>query len=126
MNAGSPHVDGDKEDPEMDDLDKEMRYMEVDKDDRQQVTEAMLQGHMSYGRTHEDAVLPAMQPSYPYLTNSQVQHIHTYICRLLMCWLLACSSCNPHCIPLIPNRSSLSNLILPHWHMLRKILSNFH
>jgi cellulose synthase A len=69
---GSPHVDGDKEDPEMDDLDKEMHYAEVDKDDRQQVTEAMLQGHMSYGRTHEDAVLPAMQPSYPYLTNSQV------------------------------------------------------
>jgi hypothetical protein len=99
MNAGSPHVDGDKEDPEMDDLDKEMHYTEVDKDDRQQVTEAMLQGHMSYGRTHEDAVLPAMQPSYPYLTNSQVQHIHTYMCSLLMCWFLACSSCNPHFIP---------------------------
>jgi hypothetical protein len=73
----------------MDDLDKEMHYTEVDKDDRQQVTEAMLQGHMSYGRTHEDAVLPAMQPSYPYLTNSQVQHIHMRLAYVLASCLLS-------------------------------------
>jgi hypothetical protein len=101
---GSPLVDGDEEDAaaELEELEKEMQHRyteedeeeleeeeEADKDDRRQhhhhyhhqhartTTEALLQGHMSYGRTHEDVVLTAAATicppsSFPLLTNHQV------------------------------------------------------
>jgi hypothetical protein len=103
-NIGSPVVDGDEEDAaaELEELEKEMQHRyteeeeeeleeeeEADKDDRRQhhhhyhhqhattTTDALLQGHMSYGRTHEDVVLTAAATicppsSFPLLTNHQV------------------------------------------------------
>jgi hypothetical protein len=97
-------VDGDEEDAaaELEELEKEMQHRyteeeeeeleeeeEADKDDRRQhhhhyhhqhattTTDALLQGHMSYGRTHEDVVLTAAATicppsSFPLLTNHQV------------------------------------------------------
>lgn len=71
---GSPRVNGDDEEEGDDDLEHEFNYADIDKQDQQQVTEAMLTGRMTYGRPDDDN-LPSsymttpLQPQYPLLTN---------------------------------------------------------
>ncbi|KAJ7526246.1 hypothetical protein O6H91_17G090000 [Diphasiastrum complanatum] len=71
---GSPRVEGDEEEDDVDDLENEFNIHDMDKFDKQQVTEAMLHGHMSYGRADdlEVHVMSTPQPAYPLLTNGQV------------------------------------------------------
>ncbi|KAJ7541904.1 hypothetical protein O6H91_10G081400 [Diphasiastrum complanatum] len=71
---GSPRVEGDEEEDDVDDLENEFNIHDMDKFDKQQVTEAMLHGHMSYGRADDLEVhmTATPQPSYPLLTNGQV------------------------------------------------------
>ncbi|CAM6102083.1 unnamed protein product [Calypogeia fissa] len=71
---GSPRVNGDDEEDGADDLEHEFNYADIDKQDQQQVTEAMLTGRMTYGRLDDDNLpssymTPALQPQYPLLTN---------------------------------------------------------
>ncbi|KAJ7559354.1 hypothetical protein O6H91_04G081100 [Diphasiastrum complanatum] len=69
---GSPRVEGDEEEDDVDDLENEFgTYYDIDKLDKQHVTEAMLHGHMSYGRAdhHEVHMMSSPQPVYPLLTN---------------------------------------------------------
>lgn len=71
-NKGSPRVDGDEEEEDTDDLENEFNYTDIDKQDKQQVTEEMLHTHMSYGRDG-DVMMSPMQPRFlPLLTNGQM------------------------------------------------------
>ncbi|XP_024544827.1 probable cellulose synthase A catalytic subunit 5 [UDP-forming] isoform X2 [Selaginella moellendorffii] len=62
---GSPRVEGDEEEDDVDDLDNEFKALP-----QQQTTEEMLQGHMSYGRGDEENV-HVVTPGLPLLTNGQ-------------------------------------------------------
>ena len=66
---GSARVHGDEEEDGADDLENEFDYTHYD---RQHIAEAMLQGHMSYGRASDHDMphrMQTMPPSVPLLTN---------------------------------------------------------
>eukprot|EP01018_Ginkgo_biloba_P037526 Gb_31853 [translate_table: standard] len=70
---GSPRVEGDEDEEDVDDLEHEFN-LEAEQRDRQQMAEAMLHGRMSYGRGPEDensqiANNPEPPPQIPLLTN---------------------------------------------------------
>eukprot|EP00249_Psilotum_nudum_P017916 c26549_g2_i1 orf=621-1757(+) len=70
---GSLRVDGDEEEDDVDDLENEFDFASLDdKLDGQYIAEAMLHGHMSYGRGGDHDVPHMMQtlpPQVPLLTN---------------------------------------------------------
>ncbi|XP_058073282.1 probable cellulose synthase A catalytic subunit 5 [UDP-forming] [Magnolia sinica] len=71
---GCARVAGDEEEDDIDDLENEFNFMGRDKQDMQYLAEAMLQGHMSYGRVG-DADIPQVihpMPQVPLLTNGQM------------------------------------------------------
>eukprot|EP00268_Persea_americana_P051649 TRINITY_DN571_c0_g1_i1.p1 TRINITY_DN571_c0_g1~~TRINITY_DN571_c0_g1_i1.p1 ORF type:complete len:1095 (+),score=217.69 TRINITY_DN571_c0_g1_i1:973-4257(+) len=73
---GCARVAGDEEEDGIDDLENEFNFVGRDKQDMQYLTEAMLQGHMSYGRGGGDASdVPQVFhtiPQVPLLTNGQM------------------------------------------------------
>nr|DAD46411.1 TPA_asm: hypothetical protein HUJ06_016348 [Nelumbo nucifera] len=71
---GCARVAGDEEEDDIDDLENEFSFTGRDKQDMQYLAEAMLQGHMSYGRAG-DADMPQVAhtiPQVPLLTNGQM------------------------------------------------------
>ncbi|KAG9455531.1 hypothetical protein H6P81_000039 [Aristolochia fimbriata] len=71
---GCARVAGDEEEDDIDDLENEFNFAGRDKQDMQYLTEAMLQGHMSYGRAG-DVDMPQVvhtMPQVPLLTNGQM------------------------------------------------------
>ncbi|XP_077212392.1 putative cellulose synthase A catalytic subunit 5 [UDP-forming] [Tasmannia lanceolata] len=71
---GSARVAGDEEEDDVDDLENEFNFAGRDNQDIQYLAEAMLQGHMSYGRSG-DSDMPQVvhtMPQVPLLTNGQV------------------------------------------------------
>lgn len=73
VNAGSPRVEGDEEEEDVDDLENEFNFdYENEKQNGQHIAEAMLHGQMSYGRG-DDHDMPhmthTMLPQVPLLTN---------------------------------------------------------
>lgn len=71
---GCARVAGDDEEDGFDDLENEFNFVGREKKDMQYLTEAMLQGHMSYGRGG-DADMPQVfhtMPQVPLLTNGQM------------------------------------------------------
>ncbi|ERN11467.1 hypothetical protein AMTRI_Chr03g43740 [Amborella trichopoda] len=71
---GSARVAGDEEEEDVDDLENEFNFGDRDNQDMQYLAEAMLQGHMSYGRAG-DADMPQVVhtlPQVPLLTNGQM------------------------------------------------------
>ncbi|KAL5999440.1 putative cellulose synthase A catalytic subunit 3 [UDP-forming] [Asimina triloba] len=72
--AGCARVAGDEEEDGIDDLENEFNFVGRDRQDMQYSAEAMLQGHMSYGRAG-DADMPQVVhtvPLVPLLTNGQM------------------------------------------------------
>nr|DAD46409.1 TPA_asm: hypothetical protein HUJ06_016346 [Nelumbo nucifera] len=71
---GCARVAGDEEEDDIDDLENEFSFAGRDKQDMQYLAEAMLQGHMSYGRAG-DADMPQVAhtiPQVPLLTNGEM------------------------------------------------------
>lgn len=70
---GSARVEGDEEEDGADDLENEFEYAQYGThDSRLHIAEAMLQGHMSYGRASDHDMphrMQTMPPSIPLLTN---------------------------------------------------------
>eukprot|EP00252_Welwitschia_mirabilis_P014826 TRINITY_DN3286_c0_g1_i2.p1 TRINITY_DN3286_c0_g1~~TRINITY_DN3286_c0_g1_i2.p1 ORF type:complete len:911 (+),score=133.52 TRINITY_DN3286_c0_g1_i2:215-2947(+) len=74
---GSRRVEGDEEEEDIDDLENEFEFGGRDKLDRQYSAEAMLHGHMSYGRGVDDHDVHAnhtINPQIPLLTNGEMDH----------------------------------------------------
>ncbi|CAM6078570.1 unnamed protein product [Sphagnum tenellum] len=76
---GSPRVDGDEEEEEVDDLENEFNFIELNNpQDKQQDTEATLHGHASFERRderrddHHVVIMSHLQPQFPLLTNDQM------------------------------------------------------
>lgn len=72
---GSPRVDGDEEEEDIDDLENEFSYTDMDKQDKHEVTEEMLHAHMGYGHDSDVMMTPMMTPirsQYPLLTNGHM------------------------------------------------------
>lgn len=72
---GSPRVEGDEEEDDVDDLENEFDFGDRDKQDMQYSVESMLHGHMSYGRGGDmemPQVRQNMLPQVPLLTNGQM------------------------------------------------------
>eukprot|EP00249_Psilotum_nudum_P010702 c22707_g1_i1 orf=736-4026(+) len=70
---GSPRVEGDEDEEDVDDLDNEFNIT-LDNREKQQIAEAMLHGHMSYGRGdnhHMPHMVQTADPQVPLLTNGQ-------------------------------------------------------
>nr|AAT57672.1 cellulose synthase catalytic subunit [Pinus radiata] len=70
---GSPRVEGDDDEEDVDDIEHEFN-VEAQQRNRQQITEAMLHGRMSYGRGPDDensqiAHNPELPPQIPVLAN---------------------------------------------------------
>jgi cellulose synthase A len=77
--AGSPRVDGDEEEEEVDDLENEFNFIELNNPrDKQQDTETTLHGHASFERRnerrddHHVVIMSHLQPQFPLLTNDQM------------------------------------------------------
>ncbi|KAJ8459103.1 hypothetical protein OPV22_032029 [Ensete ventricosum] len=71
---GCPRVAGDDEEDDVDDLENEFNFVPGEKQDSQYMAEAMLQGHMSYGR-RGDLNTPYVVhtvPQVPLLTNGEM------------------------------------------------------
>lgn len=73
---GSPRVNGDEEEEDTDDLENEFSYTDLDKQDKQEVTEEMLHAHMGYGHDSDVMMSPLQpqysRPQYPLLTNGHM------------------------------------------------------
>lgn len=72
---GSPRVEGDEDEDDVDDLENEFDFGDRDKQDMQYSVESMLHGHMSYGRGGDmemPQVRQTMLPQVPLLTNGQM------------------------------------------------------
>lgn len=72
---GSARVQGDDEEDDVDDLENEFNFGDRDKQDMQYIAEAMLHGHMSYGRggdTDMPHVVQTTLPQVPLLTNGHM------------------------------------------------------
>jgi len=72
---GSPRVQGDEDEDDVDDLENEFDFGDHDKQDMQYSVESMLHGHMSYGRGGDmemPQVRQTMLPQVPLLTNGQM------------------------------------------------------
>ncbi|XP_024521229.1 probable cellulose synthase A catalytic subunit 5 [UDP-forming] isoform X1 [Selaginella moellendorffii] len=73
---GSPRVEGDEDEDDVDDLENEFNFNEDRQERQQHIAEAMLHGHMSYGRGDEQDLPPDMmqpiQPRHPLLTNGEM------------------------------------------------------
>ncbi|KAJ7528648.1 hypothetical protein O6H91_15G012100 [Diphasiastrum complanatum] len=71
---GSPRVENDEEEDDVDDLENEFNFHD-DKQDQQHIAEAMLHAHMSYGRGDDLDLPPQMMetlhPQHPLLTNGE-------------------------------------------------------
>ncbi|KAJ7569589.1 hypothetical protein O6H91_01G085100 [Diphasiastrum complanatum] len=71
---GSPRVENDEEEEDVDDLENEFNFLD-DRQDKQHIAEAMLHAHMSYGRADDLDLPPRMmetlQPHHPLLTNGE-------------------------------------------------------
>lgn len=71
--TGCARVAGDEEEDGIDDLENEFNFMGRDKQDMQYLAEAMLQGHMSYGRAGDVDMSQAVHmPQVPLLTNGEM------------------------------------------------------
>ncbi|KAK9286342.1 hypothetical protein L1049_014735 [Liquidambar formosana] len=71
---GCARVEGDEEEDDVDDLENEFNFAGRDAQDMQYIAEAMLHGHMSYGRAG-DADMPHVvntMPQVPLLTNGHM------------------------------------------------------
>ncbi|XP_057851232.1 probable cellulose synthase A catalytic subunit 5 [UDP-forming] [Cryptomeria japonica] len=74
---GSPRVEGDEEEDDVDDIEYEFGFGDRDKQDRHYTAESMLHGQMSYGRGTDmdaDQVPQSMMPQVPLLTNGQMEY----------------------------------------------------
>lgn len=72
---GSARVEGDEDEDDVDDLENEFNFGDRDKQDMQYIAEAMLHGHMSYGRggdTDMPHVVQTTLPQVPLLTNGHM------------------------------------------------------
>ncbi|RWR72791.1 putative cellulose synthase A catalytic subunit 5 UDP-forming [Cinnamomum micranthum f. kanehirae] len=70
---GCARVAGDEEEDGIDDLENEFNFMGRDKQDMQYLAEAMLHGHMSYGRAGDADMSQAVHmPQVPLLTNGEM------------------------------------------------------
>lgn len=70
---GTPRIEGDEDEEELDDLDEEYE-VDFDTYEKQQIAEAMLHGHMSYGRG-DDRDMPRMvQTTEPQTPPSPTVH----------------------------------------------------
>eukprot|EP00249_Psilotum_nudum_P010704 c22707_g3_i1 orf=364-2007(+) len=70
---GSPRVEGDDDEDDVDDLDNEFN-IDLDNNEKQQIAEAMLHGHMSYGRGNDHdmpRMVQTVEPQVPFLMSSQ-------------------------------------------------------
>lgn len=78
--TGCARVAGDEEEDGIDDLENEFNFMGRDKQDMQYLAEAMLHGHMSYGRAGDADMSQAVHmPQVPLLTNGEMVLHYFYV-----------------------------------------------
>ncbi len=68
-------MDGDEEEEEVDDLENEFNFIELNNPrDKQQDTEATLHGHASFERRDDRhvVIMSHLQPQFPLLTNDRM------------------------------------------------------
>eukprot|EP00249_Psilotum_nudum_P010703 c22707_g2_i1 orf=602-3844(+) len=70
---GSPRVEGDDVDDDVDNLDSGFNYVDMERQDRQHIAEAMLHGHMNYGRAESQTAYQTRQtiPQIPFQANGR-------------------------------------------------------
>lgn len=71
---GCARVAGDEDEDDIDDVDNEFKYIARDNPDSQYLAEAMLHGHMSYGRGSDSDLSHGVHPipNVPLLTNGEM------------------------------------------------------